>query len=395
MQSKNDDKGDLNHRSLSALDLTIVPWWKLDIQIIPIVTGMCLLNFLCNGNIGNARVAGLQVALGMSDNQLPSFAEARFRVALFFASTTLAGAFSGLLANAISHLDGQGGRPGWAYIFILEGCFTIFYGILCFFVMPRSLETIGLLTPEEKTNAHAVLMQEHTLLRDDSLFSWKSIRGVFLTPHAWLTLLLGLLGAFRLAIAGWLSSISFEPSIVQSLGYEANEAQLMSVPPFAAAWAVNIITAVISDRFHLRGVTIIFHALLATIGFAIFLGSSNPTVQYGSLFLYVPGVYCQPPPLLSWTANNAAPRYRRAAALAFLLTTTDLGGILATWIFGPLSAGLNYKTATIVSIVASGVSAIAALLNILWLHSQNTRRRRVHDPGEVLDDTSIGFIYKL
>ncbi|KAK7047268.1 hypothetical protein VNI00_006499 [Paramarasmius palmivorus] len=191
-ESKYDEKSDLSARSVSPLDKRIVPWWKLDIQIIPIVTGMYLLNFLDRGNIGNARVAGLQKSLGISDQQrfgahtvlpilivawgavtafqglitsyaglvacrvvlgicegmiIPSLMVAgqlilpvlggllpgvslyvasfyprsklQFRVALFFASTALAGAFSGLLASAISHLDGRGGRPGWAYIFIL------------------------------------------------------------------------------------------------------------------------------------------------------------------------------------------------------------------------------------------------------------------------------------
>ncbi|KAK7047269.1 hypothetical protein VNI00_006500 [Paramarasmius palmivorus] len=233
--------------------------------------------------------------------------------------------------------------------------------------MPRSLETIGLLTAEEKANAHAVLLQEHTLLRDDSVFTWKSVRGVFFTPHAWLTFLMGFLGGETLTSLAY-----FEPSIVQSLGYKANEAQLMSVPPFAVAWAVNIITAVVSDKFRLRGVTIIFHALLATIGFAIFLGSKNPNVQYGSLFLFVPGVYCQPPSLLSWTANNAAPRYRRAAAIAFLLSTTGLGGIAATY-FHCYHGGVEYPV----------------------VEFTEQEAEEGGEPGEVLDDTSSGFIYKL
>ena len=41
------------------------------------------------------------------------------RIATFFASASLGGAFSGLLAAAIDKLDGRGGKPGWAWIFIL------------------------------------------------------------------------------------------------------------------------------------------------------------------------------------------------------------------------------------------------------------------------------------
>ena len=46
------------------------------------------------------------------------------RVATFFASASLSGAFSGLLAAAIDNLNGKGGKPGWAWIFILVGSRT-------------------------------------------------------------------------------------------------------------------------------------------------------------------------------------------------------------------------------------------------------------------------------
>lgn len=41
---------------------------------------------------------------------------------------------------------------------------------------------------------------------------------------------------FRDLLSHEMMSPSFEPSIVQSLGYTATHAQLMSVPPFAAAF---------------------------------------------------------------------------------------------------------------------------------------------------------------
>ncbi|KAF8990744.1 major facilitator superfamily domain-containing protein, partial [Cyathus striatus] len=41
------------------------------------------------------------------------------RIALFFSSASLSGAFSGLLAAAIENMDGIGGKAGWRWIFIL------------------------------------------------------------------------------------------------------------------------------------------------------------------------------------------------------------------------------------------------------------------------------------
>lgn len=56
-------------------------------------------------------------------------------MAIFFSAATAAGAFGGLLARGISEMDGVGGKPGWAWIFILEGLVTIVVAIIAYFVV--------------------------------------------------------------------------------------------------------------------------------------------------------------------------------------------------------------------------------------------------------------------
>ena len=45
--------------------------------------------------------------------------EAQKRYTFFFCSTTLAGAFGGLLASAIGKMDGLRGYRGWRWVFII------------------------------------------------------------------------------------------------------------------------------------------------------------------------------------------------------------------------------------------------------------------------------------
>ncbi len=59
------------------------------------------------------------------------------RISAFFASASLSGAFSGILAYGIIRMDGVGGRAGWRWIFILEGAFTVAWGLMSYFLMPR------------------------------------------------------------------------------------------------------------------------------------------------------------------------------------------------------------------------------------------------------------------
>jgi MFS family permease len=48
--------------------------------------------------------------------------ESQTRIAIFFTASAIAGAFSGLLAFAISKMDGVGGYEGWRWVWLLGYC---------------------------------------------------------------------------------------------------------------------------------------------------------------------------------------------------------------------------------------------------------------------------------
>ncbi|KAI9676987.1 MAG: hypothetical protein M1817_006826 [Caeruleum heppii] len=76
--------------------------------------------------------------------------EAQLRQAMFFSAASVAGAFSGLLAFAISKMDGVGNLEGWRWIFILEGILTVVVAIIAFFTLYDFPDTAGFLTTEER-----------------------------------------------------------------------------------------------------------------------------------------------------------------------------------------------------------------------------------------------------
>ena len=75
--------------------------------------------------------------------------ECAFRAAIFFSAATVAGAFGGLLARGINEMADIGGRPGWAWIFILEGLLTIIVALIAFWALSDSPKTATFLTEEE------------------------------------------------------------------------------------------------------------------------------------------------------------------------------------------------------------------------------------------------------
>ena len=76
--------------------------------------------------------------------------EAQKRFTFFFASTTLAGAFGGLLASAIGKMNHIEGYLGWRWVFILEGCLTCLVSFFWFFAIPGFPEDVKWLSEPER-----------------------------------------------------------------------------------------------------------------------------------------------------------------------------------------------------------------------------------------------------
>ena len=86
--------------------------------------------------------------------------EAQRRFSFFFGSTSLAGAFGGLLASAIGKMDRMRGHRGWRWIFILEGVLTCVVSFILFFVISDFPEDAQWLTEEERVYVQARLQKE-------------------------------------------------------------------------------------------------------------------------------------------------------------------------------------------------------------------------------------------
>ncbi|KAJ7592019.1 major facilitator superfamily domain-containing protein [Mycena floridula] len=319
------------------------------------------------------------------------------RIAVFFSAASISGAFGGLLAYGILNIKNTSKHP-WAWIFIIEGLFTVLFGVASFWLLPRSPTTAYFLKQDEKEYIVSKLKEDQSISRDESRdqFNWKEVGRAFLLPQV---LFLGLI--FFLSGVVLFSLAYFSPTIIATLGYKGTKAQLMSVPPYAAAFVVTMLTAYVSDKYNCRGYVSIFCSFLCIIGFGMFLGSTSKHVQYGSLFFSISGVYASGPALASWSSNNAAPQVRRATAIAIAYICTNSGGILSTWLLGYISTGPKYRGGIITLLTMSCVMLAAAVCNLLYLKNQNKKKaliranttRDEEDPS--LGDKSAWFIYTL
>ena len=108
--------------------------------------------------------------------------EAQRRFSFFFSSTTLAGAFGGLIASAIGKMDGMQGFRGWRWIFILEGVLTCIVAIVLFFLLPGFPEEATWLSPDERAYVKARLMRDHGKSASERRTKFSDVIPVFRDP---------------------------------------------------------------------------------------------------------------------------------------------------------------------------------------------------------------------
>jgi MFS transporter, ACS family, DAL5 transporter family protein len=134
------------------------------------------------------------------------------RVAFFFSGAAMAGAFGGILAYGLGLIHG-GGRPGWAWIFIVEGLLTIVASFIAYFIVPTWPQTAAFLTDSERARLLSRLRRDADSA-DSEPFNWRGVRQALSDPLAYLYGLLFHGSAFALY------SISlFLPTIIKNLGF--------------------------------------------------------------------------------------------------------------------------------------------------------------------------------
>ena len=291
--------------------------------------------------------------------------------AIFFSAAALSGSFGGLLAAAIELMDGIGGKAGWAWIFILEGLATMVIGGLSFWMVHDFPDQAKFLTADDRVRVVRRLKLDQQASADHEKFEMRYFWAAIRDWKMWLGMIIYMgcdmpLYAFSL----------FLPTIVNDLGWGNGtvRAQLMSVPPYAAATILTVSIGFIADRTRARGLCNILVSLLGVTGFAMLLGSSNPGVQYAGTFLGALGIYPCIANTITWVANNVEGVYKRGVVLGFVIGWGNLNGVVSSNIYFsaprfPQGHG-----------VVMGYMAVflfgGSVLNTLLLRRENARRVR-------------------
>lgn len=182
-----------------------------------------------------------------------------------------------------------------------EGLATVGCAILVFFFAAEFPEEVGWLSDDERAFVKARLAEDVGDSQLDAQPTWRDVLDILMDYK----MILGGLMYFGLIVSGN-GYAFFAPTIIRSLGYSPVKAQLYSVPPWTAVFALSMIVSAASDYYKRRFIFILPLLLISVVGIVILLNvHDNVSVRYGSLFLFIMGPFGVGPIVSCWfTANR-------------------------------------------------------------------------------------------
>lgn len=131
------------------------------------------------------------------------------RLAIFYAASNIANAFSGLLAFGVFHIKSH--LESWRYLFIIEGSLTVCFSFFAYWYLPKNAYEANFLSEAEKELAYTRIQIDSSSVVGQE-FNLKDALGIFKEPSTY-----GFL-AIEVCLGVPLQSVSlFLPQIVGRL----------------------------------------------------------------------------------------------------------------------------------------------------------------------------------
>ncbi|OAQ73671.1 MFS transporter [Pochonia chlamydosporia 170] len=293
------------------------------------------------------------------------------RLAVFYAASNIANAFSGLLAFGVFHIKSS--MYAWRYLFLIEGSVTVLFAIFAYWYLPRSAAEAKFLNEDEKSLAfHRIQVDSSSVVSEK--FSFKEALQIFKYPSSYAFL------AIEVCLGVPLQSVAlFLPQIIQRLGYSTVKTNLYTVAPNVTGAAMLIVLAFASDFTRIRFPFIMLGYAFTFTGFIIYAAISDVHAQiqvaYFATFMMCWGTSAPSVLLSTWYNNNIAHEGRRVTLTSVGVPLANVMGLVASNIFQEHDAP-KYLPALITAACFGATGALITGLLGLYMIFDNKRRDR-------------------
>ncbi|OJJ42827.1 hypothetical protein ASPZODRAFT_76139 [Penicilliopsis zonata CBS 506.65] len=295
------------------------------------------------------------------------------RLAIFYAASNVANAFSGLIAFGVFQIQHPTIAP-WRYLFIIEGSVTLLFSIFAFWYLPLSAGQAAFLSAEEKALAfHRIQVDSSAVVNEP--FRLREALAIFRSPATYAIL------AIEICLGVPLQGVSlFLPQIVERLGYSTVRTNLYTVAPNVTGAVMLLVLAFASDATRLRSPFIALGFLFTFSGFMIYAAITDVQAEihlaYFATFMMTWGTSAPSVLLSTWFNNNIAHEGQRILLTSLGVPLANLMGLVSSNVFRSQDAP-KYMPAliTIAAFGATGAVITVCLGTAMWIDNQRRDRR--------------------
>lgn len=292
------------------------------------------------------------------------------RLAVFYAASNIANAFSGLLAFGVFHINDERIFV-WRYLFIIEGSLTVLFAIFTYWYLPRSAAEAKFLSKEERDLAfHRIQVDSSSVVGEE--FNLREALKIFTYPTTY-----GFL-AIEICLGVPLQSVSlFLPQIIQRLNYDTIKTNLYTVAPNVTGAVMLLVLAFASDFTRLRFPFIVLGYAFTFTGFIIYAAiddiSDKIQLAYFATFMMCWGTSAPSVLLSTWYNNNIAHEGRRITLTSVGVPLANVMGLVASNIFRKEDAP-KYAPALITAACFGATGAVITACLGFYMMWDNRRR---------------------
>ncbi|KAI8623774.1 major facilitator superfamily transporter [Xylariaceae sp. FL1651] len=295
------------------------------------------------------------------------------RLAIFYAASNIANAFSGLLAFGVFHIKSNRVDHPWRWLFIIEGALTVTFSVFTFFYLPKNAAEARFLNENEKALAYHRIHVDSSSVVDEK-FNLKESLKIFKRPTTYGFLLI------EIALGVPLQAVAlFLPQIVQRIVTDSIKVNLYTVAPNVTGAVSLLILAFSSDLLRIRFPFICLGFAFTLIGFIIYAAIDDVQRQiqlaYFATFLMTWGTSAPSVLLSTWYNNNVAHEGERLTLTSVGVPLANLMGLVASNVFRDQDKP-KYAPALITTASFGGFGFIVAACLGLYMLFDNRRRDR-------------------
>ncbi|KZT28008.1 MFS general substrate transporter, partial [Neolentinus lepideus HHB14362 ss-1] len=306
------------------------------------------------------------------------------RLAIWYSSTAISGAFSGLLSYGIFQVKSS--MSGWRILFLLEGGLTILVASIAMFILPSYPQYVKFLTPKQKEVAVLTPSTEDASKRVDAPFN---AREFFAPAKEWKFYVFAI---FALCYGTAQSTATtFLPQLIGRFGFSKVKTNLYTVAPNVAAALYLYLLAFLSDKCRQR-TPFLALALCTTMIGSILLAAlplSAVGPGYFACFLIQCGAFVPTSLFHSWHNNNDPSENGRAfrtitfrpqlitVPSGFLTFSANAGSLISSNIFLD-SWAPKYTKALIISscLQVLGITIVLSMRTYMTLDNRKRNKQQ-------------------